>query len=97
MFRLALELGMTVGELESKMAPSELKEWIAYYNIEPFGSDVEGYRHALGVTVFVNANRDSKTKTSPFKLTDFFIGGDKKDKSEMSYKEYKEFKKAHLK
>ena len=39
MFRLALALGMTVAELGNRMSYSELMEWIAFYNLEPFGDE----------------------------------------------------------
>jgi len=35
LFRLALQLGRTVGELEREMSSRELSEWIAYERIHP--------------------------------------------------------------
>lgn len=46
MFRLALAIGCTVGELSNRVSSSEIVEWMAYYNIEPWGSSLEGLRHA---------------------------------------------------
>lgn len=34
LFRLARELGRTVGEIERGMAPEEFLEWMALYSIE---------------------------------------------------------------
>jgi hypothetical protein len=40
MFRLAMKLGMTVGELGERMDSSELTEWIAFCKYhEPFGDE----------------------------------------------------------
>lgn len=38
LFRLALALGKTVGELEASLSQRELMEWVDYYAIDPFGS-----------------------------------------------------------
>lgn len=41
-----MALGCTVGELSDRVSSSEIVEWMAYYNIEPWGSSLEGLRHA---------------------------------------------------
>ena len=38
-FRLALALGSTVRELQQRMDGREFSEWLAYYQISPFGYD----------------------------------------------------------
>jgi hypothetical protein len=35
LFRMALNLGKTVGEIESTMSSAELTEWLAYAGIDP--------------------------------------------------------------
>ena len=45
MFRLALRLGKTLGEI-GKMPASELFEWMAFFNLVPHG-ERDDYRTAL--------------------------------------------------
>lgn len=54
LFRLALALGCTVGELSDRVSSSEIVEWMAYYNIEPWGSSIEGLRHACTASTVAN-------------------------------------------
>jgi len=51
MFRLALALGRTVQELGRSVTVSELREWWAYYNLEPFGPLAEDWRHGIACDV----------------------------------------------
>lgn len=46
MFRLAAQLGLTVKELAARIDSRELSEWMAYYNIEPFGERMMDMRFA---------------------------------------------------
>lgn len=47
MFRLALALGMTVGDLLGKLDARELMEWQAYCELEPFGQDRQDIGSAM--------------------------------------------------
>lgn len=38
-FKLAAHLGMTLGELETRMSYKELFKWMEYHKIEPFVAD----------------------------------------------------------
>jgi hypothetical protein len=67
-FRLAAHLGMTVRELLSRLDSRELSEWIAYYNLDPFGEARADYRAAMLACLTANINRG---KHEPFKISDF--------------------------
>lgn len=71
-------MGYTVSELTSKLTYKEFIEWQAYYEVEPWGSKIEGVRMASNTCAVFNAglmnaspkqynNKRSKPK-------DFFIG-----------------------
>jgi len=46
-FVLALALGATVGELQSRMGSHEFSEWLAFYQIQPFGQIKDDYRSGM--------------------------------------------------
>lgn len=58
-FRLALELGSTVAELQRKMSSAEFGEWLAYYSIEPFGQIRDELRTARVCTSLYAVNGES--------------------------------------
>lgn len=64
-------LGKTVAELEQGLGSGELREWIAYHNIEPFGSWINGFYHSQLATLIANIKRPSGKQ--PFKLSDFMF------------------------
>jgi len=70
MFRLALALGMTVAELGQRMSSAELTEWMAFFSLEPWGTEVEDWRAAMVASVIANVNRDPK-KRKPYEPKDF--------------------------
>src|SRR5262249_5007825 len=57
LFRLALELGMTVSELSHRLTMAELAEWQAYAALDPFGNERGDYHAALASSTIVNVNR----------------------------------------
>ena len=59
-------------ELTSKLSSSEWAEWFAYYNLNPFGPDVDDLRFGISTSMFANANRDPK-KQKAFSLEDFMF------------------------
>ena len=69
MFRLALALGMTVGELEQRMSAHELSEWQAYDSIEPIGGFRTDYGFAMLAALYVNAHK--KRGSQPSKVSEF--------------------------
>lgn len=56
-FRLALALGLPVREMLASMGSDELTEWMAYYQLEPFGDYRADYRSGVVASTFANAHR----------------------------------------
>ena len=52
-----------------RMDSRELAEWLAFYNLEPFGGDTQYIGHAITAATVVNVHRDKNTK--PAKAEDF--------------------------
>lgn len=69
MFRLALALGLPVREMLASMGSDELTEWMAYYQLEPFGDYRADYRSGVVASTFANAHRPKDA--GPFKPEDF--------------------------
>ena len=69
MFRLALALGLPVREMLTSMGSDELTEWMAYYQLEPFGDYRADYRSGVVASTFANAHRAKDA--GPFKPEDF--------------------------
>jgi hypothetical protein len=62
---------MTVRELETRMESRELNEWMAYFNLEPWGQVQADYRAGVIASTIVNVNGGLKGR-KPAKATDFF-------------------------
>jgi Protein of unknown function (DUF4035) len=73
LFRLALALGRTVGELLDSISGPELLQWSEYYAVEPFGEMRDDFRSAQVCAILANSNRDRKARPEPFALTDFLL------------------------
>ncbi len=69
MFRLALALGMPVRELLGRIGSDELTEWMAFYQLEPFGDMRADLRSGVIASTFANAHRAQHTP--PFTPEDF--------------------------
>jgi hypothetical protein len=80
MHRLALGLGMTVSELRVRMPRRELTEWMAYYQMEPFGERRADVRSAIVAAILANANREKDQK--PYKVKDFVLFKDDEEDEE---------------
>ena len=59
-FRLALALGRTVAELEETISSDELTQWIAFYNMEPFGSERDNIHAGIIASTLANIHGGSK-------------------------------------
>ena len=64
---------MTVAEMLGKISAAELTEWMAFFQLEPFGASWENILAALPTAMLANANRDAKKQRKPFDLTDFML------------------------
>jgi hypothetical protein len=81
MFRLALALGeWNVDALLQRMPVPLLIEWMAYYSIEPFGSNMDDLRAGVLASLTANIHRDEKKQRQPFEPADFFPWLGKREK-----------------
>jgi hypothetical protein len=55
-----------VAELQARMSQAEFIDWMAYYQIDPFGGQV-----AELLAMLANVNRDAKKRATPYTPTDF--------------------------
>lgn len=62
---------MTVRELLARTDSRELSEWMAYFSMEPWGTEIEDWRAGMIASVIANANRDEKKRRKPFEPKDF--------------------------
>lgn len=63
-----------MAELLSRISSAELTEWQAFYELEPFGSQVDNLYRCMTTAAIYNVNRDSK-KTDAFTPEMFMLGG----------------------
>jgi hypothetical protein len=66
LFRLALAMGRTVGDLGAAMDSAELTEWLAFYDLEPWGCGVEDARTALVACLLANQWKGKDDKPAAF-------------------------------
>jgi hypothetical protein len=67
---------MTVSELLSRISSRELTEWSIYYQLEPFGSQIDLLGNAITSATVANVNRRKGSRA--FKPADFMPEFDKK-------------------
>ena len=70
-FRLALELGRTVAELQRSMSAAEFGEWLAFYSIEPFGQIRDELRTGRVCASLYAVNGDAR------RMSDFMFDPDR--------------------
>lgn len=62
---------MTVRELLARIDSQELSEWMAFFELEPWGAEVDDWRAGLVAATVANTNRDPKKQRKPFLPKDF--------------------------
>src|SRR5262249_45103145 len=84
LFRLALALGMTVGEIESRMTSAEYAEGLAFMSLEPIGDARADLGAGIIASTIANVNRGKKQK--PFTVSDFMpnFDGSRQDSKGLS-------------
>lgn len=70
-----------------EMSSDQLYEWMAYYQLEPFGEVVLDYELAHFKALFVNSNL--KKGKRPYKTEKFLLYGEKKNSAEAEWDEEK--------
>ena len=69
---------MPVGEMLGRMSSAEITEWLAFYQLEPFGPERGDLRAGIVAATVANVNRDAKKQKKPYSAQDFmpkFKGG----------------------
>lgn len=62
---------MSVRRAQEEVDSAEFTEWMAYFSLEPFGSQIDDMRHGIAVATLANINRNQKTRRKPFAPIDF--------------------------
>lgn len=62
---------MTVQELLARISSQELSEWMAYYSLEPWGTETDDLRAGIVASTIANVNRDPKKRRKPYTAQDF--------------------------
>ena len=70
--RLALALGKFPGEIDA-MPYADYVEFQEFYCVEPFGLPVQDRMNAHQISVAVNLQRDSKSRSEPYQINDFLL------------------------
>ncbi len=55
-----------------EISSDEFTEWLAYYQIEPFGEQIADLRHGTACALVANINRNIEHRPEPY-LADEFI------------------------
>ena len=66
---------MSVRQAQMQISSAEFTEWLAFYELEPFGDLVADQRHGVATALQANLNRDSKARPEPYKPEDFIHWG----------------------
>lgn len=62
---------MSVRQAQMQISSAEFTEWLAFYELEPFGDLVADQRHGVATALQANLNRDSKARPEPYRPEDF--------------------------
>ncbi len=77
-FRLALATRhVNVDAMLRQITFPQLREWIAFEELEPFGEMRDDYRMANMMQLTANMHRDTKKHPEPYTLSDFLFKFDK--------------------
>jgi len=82
---------MTVAELLQRVSSRELTEWMMYYQMEPFGTDVDMYGHAMTTSTLLNVYRDPKKHPDPIQPRDVMPHWDQTDIVERQIQQVRQF------
>ncbi len=64
-----MHLGLSVRETQQRISSREFTEWVAFYELEPWGYEVDNYRAGLICATVANAMRGKRGKR--FSAADF--------------------------
>ncbi|SAK65381.1 hypothetical protein AWB80_03067 [Caballeronia pedi] len=68
---------MSVARCQAEVDSAEFTEWLAYHQIEPFGTQMEDLRAGVIAAATYNVNRDTRKRPEPLGPSDVipWIGG----------------------
>lgn len=69
---------MTVRELLERIDSRELTEWGAFFNLEPWGTEIEDWRAGLISATIAEVNRDPQRRRNPYLPSDFMPSSSRK-------------------
>jgi hypothetical protein len=78
---------MTVQRLLSEISSSELNDWIAFYQIEPFGCAADDMRAAIIASAAGNAYRFQKQGNKPWNVEDYIPNREPQEEPRQTKKE----------
>jgi|TARA_R100001530_G_scaffold41605_1_gene31811 hypothetical protein len=84
--RLAIALGMTVGEMLRKMSSSEMADWIAFWRLDPWGEERADLRSGIIAAVTANVWSGKGRKAKPADFMPNFVEPDRPRQSMESQK-----------
>jgi hypothetical protein len=61
---------MSVARCQAEVSSAEFAEWLAYHQIEPFGTRMDDLRAGAFTAAIYNVNRDTKKAPEPFGPSD---------------------------
>lgn len=76
---------MTVQELLERVSSQELTEWMAFFQLEPWGTEIDDWRAGLIAATIANIMRDRKSR--PLNPMDFMPRWDAPAQAEQSWEE----------
>lgn len=68
---------MSVRRAQAEIDSYEFTEWMAHYEIEPWGEIVADLRHGTATALHANLNRDAEKRPEPYRAEDFIHWRDK--------------------
>ena len=63
-----------MAEAQRHISSREFAEWAAFYNLEPWGYEMDNWRTALITSMVANTARDPKKRPRPYMPDDFMPG-----------------------
>ena len=58
-------------QAQQEISSAEFTEWLAYYQLEPFGEQLADLRHGTACALLANINRDAAARPDPYQADDF--------------------------
>jgi flagellar basal body rod protein FlgC len=77
-------MGCTVEELLDRISSRELSEWMAFYQVEPWGTEPADMRAGIVASTIANVNRDPKKQRKPYHPSDFVVTWGAREKPEQT-------------